>query len=104
MCDAVLGLNRPRLGLAERTPTRSGGCLESLPTPRRNLILENLRLQQIYDMVYAVALDSALATTPIGRVRRWFPRKVLGETDMIESGTGPDALPRSCSSSSARPT
>src|SRR5689334_9651891 len=66
--DAVLGLNRPRM------PTENSNALwqilESLPTPRRNLIIENLRLQQIYDTVYAVALDSALARTPIAGFRR----------------------------------
>ena len=47
--SAVLGLNRPR-GLASRVATAAmWRLLESLPTPRRNLIIENLRLQQGYD-------------------------------------------------------
>ena len=48
--DAVLGLNRPDLG-ADRT-RGIWGFLESLPTPRRNAILENLRLQQVYNAIY----------------------------------------------------
>src|SRR5439155_25288680 len=59
---AVLGLNRPRM------PGTSANVmwelLESLPTPRRNLIIENLRLQQIYDRSYALSLVSALARPP----------------------------------------
>jgi ubiquinone biosynthesis protein len=87
--DALLGLNRPHL---------SGGgsssgvwrFLESLPTPRRNLIIENLRLQQVYDAVYAVALDSALGRTPVGPFREWFGRRVLGEEDWLAGATGPE--------------
>ncbi len=85
--DAVLGLNSPRLGLASGSD-RIWRALESLPTPNRNFILENLRLQQVYDLVYAEALDQTLRDTPIGRVRRWFPHKVLAEPDVFETGTG----------------
>ena len=70
VADAVLGLNRPTFG-----PDRRFGLwttLESLPTPRRNVIIENLRLQQVYDAIYTTSLDIALADTPIGEVRRWF--------------------------------
>src|SRR5262245_53038156 len=77
---ALLGLNRPRLVATGEGPAL-WRFLDSLPTPRRNLILENLRLQQIYETVYAVALDSALEPTPIGRFRRWFTRVVLAEPE-----------------------
>ena len=83
---ALLGLNRPRLPSSGTTPAL-WRFLDSLPTPRRNIILENYRLQQIYETVYAVALDSALDPTPIGRFRRWFSRAVLGEPEhAIASG------------------
>ena len=85
--DAVLGLNSPRLGLASGSD-KIWRALESLPTPNRNFILENLRLQQVYDLVYAEALDQTLRDTPIGRLRRWFPQKVLGEPDVFQTGTG----------------
>ena len=61
--DAVLGLNSPRLGL-ESGSDKIWRALESLPTPNRNFILENLRLQQVYDLVYAEALDQTLRDTP----------------------------------------
>jgi ubiquinone biosynthesis protein len=85
--DAVLGLNSPRLGQTAGTD-KIWQALESLPTPNRNFLLENLRLQQVYDLVYSEALDQTLRDTPIGRLRRWFPRKVLGEPDVFETGTG----------------
>ena len=87
VADALLGLNRPRV--TPDGPTASiWRFLESLPTPRRNLIIENLRLQQIYDLIYAAALDSALERTPIGRFRVRFARDVLGEQDMLAGTTG----------------
>ena len=48
---AVLGLNRPSFAPeGQRSVWR---ILESLPTPRRNVFIENLRLQQVYDLIYA---------------------------------------------------
>jgi len=87
---AVLGLNRPRMpGTGANVMWE---LLESLPTPRRNLIIENLRLQQIYDTVYAVALDSALARTPIAGFRRWFAARILREETFLEGATNPERL------------
>ena len=34
--------------------------LERLPTPRRNVIIENLRLQQVYEAIYQTSIDIAL--------------------------------------------
>lgn len=86
--DAVLGMNRPH-GVGGGGD-RLWRLLESLPTPRRNLIIENLRLQQIYDAVYATALDQTLRATPVGRFRRWFSRRVLGEEDLYLDKSGPE--------------
>ena len=88
--DAVLGLNRPDLG-ADRS-RGIWGFLESLPTPRRNAILENLRLQQVYNAIYSTSLDIALADTPIGPIRRWFARVVLGDKDVLDDATGPERI------------
>ena len=56
VADAVLGLNRPNLG-ADRS-RGVWGFLESLPTPRRNAIIANLRLQQVYNANYTPAWTS----------------------------------------------
>src|SRR6478672_11204673 len=88
--DAVLGLNRPDLG-ADRS-RGIWGFLESLPTPRRNAILENLRLQQVYNAIYSTSLDIALADTPIGPIRRWFARVVLGDKDELVDASGPERI------------
>ena len=99
--DAVLGLNRPRAVVSGGTNSM-WRFLESLPTPRRNLIIENLRLQQIYDLVYAAALESTLQDTPLGPFRKWFSLKVLGEPDQFEGTTGRSGSASSCSSSVRR--
>ena len=82
LASAVLGLHRPQVLASGGTPA-IWRLLDSLPTPRRNLILENLRLQQIYEVVYSVTLDAALDPTPVGRLRRWFTRVVLGEPELV---------------------
>ncbi len=87
VAGAVLGLNRPDLG-ADRSHG-IWGFLERLPTPRRNAIIENLRLQQVYNAIYTTGLDIALADTPVGPLRRWFARRVLGETDEFTDAGGP---------------
>jgi ubiquinone biosynthesis protein len=87
VATAVLGLNRPTFGPEkERSLWRS---LEALPTPRRNAIIENLRLQQVYDAIYSNSLDIALAGTPIGDLRTWFEKRVLGQTDPLSGASGP---------------
>ncbi len=88
--DAVLGLNRPSFAPeGQRSVWR---ILESLPTPRRNVFIENLRLQQVYDLIYATALDLTLDRTPVGGMRRWFERRVLGEEDTFAGETGPERI------------
>lgn len=78
--DAVLGLNRPSVDAAERGRS-IWRFLDALPTPRRNAILENLRMQQVYDTVYRYGLDAALEGTPLARIRAWVRVKLLRESD-----------------------
>ena len=80
------------------TPTRSGELLESLPTPRRNLIIENLRLQQIYDIVYAVGArlgaraDAGRAASGAGSPAASCARRTFLD-GRHEPGAAPDAPP-----------
>ena len=90
LMDALLGLNRPTFGT-----DNSGGIwrfLESLPTPRRNAIIENLRLQQVYSAIYTTSLDIALEDTPVGAFRRWFDRVVIGNKVSLDSVTAPERV------------
>jgi ubiquinone biosynthesis protein len=73
----LLGLNRPSAVAVGGGPLWQ--LLEAIPTPRRNSLVENLRLQQVYDAIYATSLDVALDDTPVGEVRRWSEANLLGE-------------------------
>ena len=80
--DAVLGLNRPSVDAAERGQS-IWRILDALPTPRRNAVLENLRMQQVYDTVYRYGLDAALEGTPLAKVRTWVRVRLLRESDEL---------------------
>jgi ubiquinone biosynthesis protein len=83
LADAVFGLNVPQLD--DQGRLRSiWRLLDALPTPRRNRIIENVRLQQVYDTIYRYGLDIALERTPVGSMRAWFQRRVLGRTLPVE--------------------
>ncbi len=80
--DAVLGLNRPSVDAAERGQS-IWRILDALPTPRRNAILENLRMEQVYDTVYRYGLDAALEGTPLASIRTWVRVKLLRQSDEL---------------------
>jgi ubiquinone biosynthesis protein len=81
--DAVLGLNVPIVDDTGRGRS-IWRLLDALPTPRRNRILENIRLQQVYDTMYRYGLDIALERTPVAPLRSWFQRRVLGRAVQTE--------------------
>ena len=54
--SSILGLNRPIVDETGRGQL-IWRFLDALPTPRRNAILENLRLQQVYDTIARYGLD-----------------------------------------------
>ena len=88
--DILLGLSRPRLGAP--APSSVWTVLESLPTPRRNAIIENLRLQQVYEALYQTSIDIALEGTPIGSLRRWFERVALGDVRLADDENAPQRI------------
>ncbi len=88
--DALLGLNRPQVGGSAGRSVWT--FLESLPTPRRNAIIENLRLQQVYEALYQTSIDIAFEGTPIGTLRRWFERHILGEVRLADDESAPQRV------------
>src|SRR6478672_1060453 len=88
--DVFLGMNRPHVGAP--TGRSIWPFLESLPTPRRNVIIENLRLQQVYEALYQTGVDIALEGTPIDGIRRWFERHILGEVRLTEDESAPQRV------------
>jgi ubiquinone biosynthesis protein len=90
VADALLGLDRPQIG--EPAGGSLWTVLESLPTPRRNAIIENLRLQQVYEALYQTSIDIAFEGTPIGSSRRWFERHVLGDVRLADDESAPQRV------------
>jgi ubiquinone biosynthesis protein len=92
LMDAVLGLNVPDVG-EDGEGHAIWKLLDALPTPRRNKLIENIRLQQVYDTLYRYALDITLERTQVGQVRIWFQKRILGRPDPDEHLT-PEARVR----------
>jgi ubiquinone biosynthesis protein len=89
---AMLGVIRMVLGavLGMAGPPSQGeiggrvwGILDGLPTPRRSALIENLRLQQVYDTLYGYGVDILLEDTPLAPVRAWCQRVLLGEKNPV---------------------
>jgi len=89
--DALLGLDRPGIDATGRGQLL-WRLLDAIPTPRRNVFIENLRLQQVYNTIYASSLDVALAPTRVGAFRRWFSRTVLRQPVPEIAASAPERL------------
>jgi ubiquinone biosynthesis protein len=77
LTGALLGLNIPDIDESGRGRL-IWRILDAIPTPRRSQIIENVRLQQVYDTIYQFGLDVAIESTPVGRFRAAFQRRILG--------------------------
>jgi ubiquinone biosynthesis protein len=89
--EAVLGLNRPEVDVGGRG-AGIWRILDALPTPRRSAIIENLRLEQVYDTLMSYGMDIVVSRTPFRSVRHWFGRNILRETADIEELSTPEKV------------
>lgn len=86
--EAVLGLNRPDI-------TINGGgkgiwkLIDRLPTPRRNALLENFRLEQVYDTLSVYGMDILVGQLPLRRVRQWVGANILRNTPDVDGLSTP---------------
>jgi len=89
--SALLGLTRPSLAPSQ---TMSGvwGFLDALPTPRRNAIIENLRLQQVYDTLISFGVEITIDRTPLRTLRLWSEKYVLAMPDPIAGMSTPEKI------------
>ena len=87
--EAVLGLNRPDITI------EGGGkgiwkLLDRLPVPRRNALLENFRLEQVYDTLSVYGMDILVGQhMPLRRVRQWVGAHILHNTPDIDDLSTP---------------
>ena len=88
LLGALLGLTRPSLA-PDRSTKGVWGILDALPTPRRNAIIENLRLQQVYDTLIRFGVEIGVDRTPFRTIRLWSERHLLGTSDPVAGMSTP---------------
>jgi len=76
IADVLFGMGIPDIDQSGRGRA-IWRLLDAVPTPRRNRIIENVRLQQVYDTIYQYGLDIAIERTPVAAFRSAFQRRVL---------------------------
>jgi ubiquinone biosynthesis protein len=75
--QVVVGIDRPHVDVSDRSRA-VWRLLDRLPTPRRNKLVENLRLLQVYDTVTSFGFEIGLESTPVAVIRDRFQRYVGG--------------------------
>ena len=85
---SILGLNRPIVDETGRGQL-IWRILDVLPTPRRSAILENLRLQEVYDTIARYGLDMVVGGTPLRAVWDRTARFVNASADPVEGLSNP---------------
>lgn len=66
--NTLLGLDRPRVEEPSRN-RRLWSVLERLPATRRNALIENIRLWEVYDKFSRFGVEIAVSRTPFSRLR-----------------------------------
>lgn len=66
--NTLLGLDRPRVEEPGRN-RRLWSILERLPATRRNALIENIRLWEVYDKLSRFGVEIAVSRTPFSRLR-----------------------------------
>jgi ubiquinone biosynthesis protein len=89
--DAVLGFNRPDLDPENRRQV-IWRLIERLPTTQRSRLIENLRIQQLYDTFYQYGLEIALANTGVRSLRERASRWISGRANTLDQLTTPQKV------------
>jgi ubiquinone biosynthesis protein len=89
--DAVLGFNRPDLD-PENRRQMIWRLIERLPTTQRSRLIENLRLQQLYDTFYQYGMEIALANTGLRPLRERASRWLSGRANALDQMTTPQKV------------
>ena len=89
--NAILGLSRPVVD-DEGRGRLIWRVLDALPTPRRNAILENMRLQQVYEIIARYGLDIFVGGTPLRAVWDRMALFMNAQSDPVEGMTTPSKI------------
>jgi ubiquinone biosynthesis protein len=91
LSDAVFGFNRPDVDPENRRQVM-WRLIERLPTARRSRLIENLRIQQLYDTFYQYGMEIALANTGIRPLRERASRWITGRSNELDQLTTPQKV------------
>lgn len=76
LLEAVFGLDSPVIDEEQRRNPFYWRWLASLPTGRRNRIVENMRLRQVHDIIWRYGIDIVLDRTPLAGFRQFMQRLI----------------------------
>ncbi|NTU83857.1 MAG: hypothetical protein HGA45_31535, partial [Chloroflexales bacterium] len=89
--DALLGFDRPNLDPGDRRQT-IWRLIERLPSGQRSRIIDNLRLQQLYDTAIQYGMEIALGNTSLQAFRARAARFITGRENELDRLTAPQKV------------
>jgi ubiquinone biosynthesis protein len=89
--DAVLGFDRPNLDPDHRRDA-FWRLIERLPGARRSRLIENLRIEQLYETAWSYGLELGLGHGRIRQVRQASSRWITGRSSELDMLTTPEKV------------
>jgi ubiquinone biosynthesis protein len=88
LLDALFGLDQPQLD-EEGRGQFIWQAIDRIPGLHKNELVENVRLQQVYQTIWRYGLDIALSPTPIGQIRNRVETFIAGHPDFLTGQSTP---------------
>ncbi|GAB4429631.1 MAG: hypothetical protein Kow0031_10220 [Anaerolineae bacterium] len=88
--DALLGFDRPNLDPDKNLPVWR--LIERIPGVSRNRLIENIRLQQVYDTFWQFGLEIALGHSPLRQIRETASRWITGQGSELDTMSQPQKV------------
>ena len=79
--DVIFGYNRPSVAQMEENKM-FWAWVSRLPSFRRNRIIENLRIQEVFDILWRYALNIFFSSGIVGSIRAWIGSVFFPDADM----------------------
>ncbi len=81
--NALLGLNVPHVSADGRPIDFPWKQIERLPFARNSFLIENIRLMQVYNTIWAYGLEIAFGESTVFNLGRWVQHHVLKRNDPL---------------------
>jgi ubiquinone biosynthesis protein len=91
LVDALLGFDRPNID-PNRRREAIWQLIERLPVARRSRLIENLRIEQIYQTAWSYGLELGLGRGRIQQVRQTANRWITGRSSELDALTTPEKV------------